>query len=73
MNPTVPSTSTDPDEKPVPKYKVIAEKTVTLLEQITNPTNQTVHSEAFVGSIIDRKSTRLNSSHVSESRMPSSA
>jgi tetratricopeptide (TPR) repeat protein len=46
------STSTDPDEKPVPKYKVIAEKTVTLLEQITNPTNQTVHSEAFVGSIM---------------------
>ena len=25
------------------------------------------------GSVLDRKSTRLNSSHVSESRMPSSA
>ena len=29
--------------------------------------------EMFLGGIIDRKSTRLNSSHMSESRMPSSA
>ena len=27
----------------------------------------------YAGAIIDRKSTRLNSSHVSQSRMPSSA
>ena len=32
------------------------------------------HSSGFyIGTWIDRKSTRLNSSHVSESRMPSSA
>ena len=31
------------------------------------------HAEPAVVSITDRKSTRLNSSHVSESRMPSSA
>ena len=37
------------------------EKKVQLKEDKTNP------------DIIDRKSTRLNSSHVSESRMPSSA
>ena len=28
---------------------------------------------AYIGIVIDRKSTRLNSSHMSESRMPSSA
>ena len=35
---------------------------VTLAEDVTGPYD-----------VIDRKSTRLNSSHVSESRMPSSA
>ncbi len=30
-------------------------------------------SETTVGQIIDRKSTRLNSSHLARSRMPSSA
>ena len=32
-----------------------------------------VNRRGFIGAAIDRKSTRLNSSHVSESRMPSSA
>ena len=32
-----------------------------------------VNSATFVGIKIDRKSTRLNSSHASKSRMPSSA
>ena len=45
------STTIDPEEKPVPKYKTIEEKKITLLEQIQNPTNQSVHAEAFVGSI----------------------
>ena len=33
----------------------------------------TKQEEIFLKNNIDRKSTRLNSSHVSESRMPSSA
>ena len=38
-------------------------------------TTQTIDTESAFngGAISDRKSTRLNSSHVSESRMPSSA
>ena len=34
---------------------------------------EAIHSFADTGNQADRKSTRLNSSHVSESRMPSSA
>ena len=37
------------------------------------PTDERVHTGLSVGPIADRKSTRLNSSHVSLSRMPSSA
>ena len=33
----------------------------------------TARAGGFAGGFLDRKSTRLNSSHVSESRMPSSA
>lgn len=44
--------ATDPEEKPVPKYKTIQEKTITLSEQILNPTNASVHAEAFIGSIL---------------------
>ena len=36
-------------------------------------TNETTIWEAMTPSIVDRKSTRLNSSHIEESRMPSSA
>ena len=39
----------------------------------TVPVSGLVHSLTLVVIILDRKSTRLNSSHVSESRMPSSA
>ena len=34
---------------------------------------QAIDTDSYVKQAIDRKSTRLNSSHVSESRMPSSA
>ena len=35
--------------------------------------NEVAYDKAAVQAYVDRKSTRLNSSHVSESRMPSSA
>ena len=41
-----------------------------LLEQFEYPWQALPHISDFV---IDRKSTRLNSSHIEESRMPSSA
>ena len=55
------ATTPDPDEKPVPKFKVIQEKTVTLTEQILNPTNQSVHAEAFIGSILIAREGSTNS------------
>ena len=35
--------------------------------------DKVLHTAAMIDLRVDRKSTRLNSSHVSESRMPSSA
>ena len=41
--------------------------------EISEENLQTIEKYALFQHLIDRKSTRLNSSHVSESRMPSSA
>ena len=46
---------------------------VELEEQIEQIRQLAKDSEVDVSQQLDRKSTRLNSSHVSESRMPSSA
>ena len=40
---------------------------------VFNTVQQAVEASGAQASLADRKSTRLNSSHVSESRMPSSA
>ena len=37
------------------------------------PVNQIARAEAIPAPFLDRKSTRLNSSHIQKSRMPSSA
>ena len=65
-----------------------AEKTMAYIARVSNPANQDNENYAKLlaycikhnhwsvfeqSSMRDRKSTRLNSSHVSESRMPSSA
>ena len=45
-----------------------------LIEQMTDEERKAYLLESlFLNTVKDRKSTRLNSSHVSESRMPSSA
>ena len=44
-----------------------------LLMVVVYPSFLMASSGSFAASIIDRKSTRLNSSHVRKSRMPSSA
>ena len=52
------------------------ERVPTYKEQMTELSNKDLHTYGFLGYPLlqsDRKSTRLNSSHVSESRMPSSA
>ena len=43
------------------------------IKSVENTKKITKAMEMVAASKIDRKSTRLNSSHVSESRMPSSA
>ena len=44
-----------------------------LLDDISYAAKNSPNREYFMGSIVDRKSTRLNSSHTDISRMPSSA
>ena len=44
-----------------------------ILEKIGSKAGQTVDEERIRKDIVDRKSTRLNSSHSQQSRMPSSA
>ena len=48
-------------------------KEITTLNTIQDLVNQYSNDQELGKAIRDRKSTRLNSSHVSESRMPSSA
>ena len=60
------------EEEPQKEYSLVSlvEETVKLLDTLPKDSlnyNPSYHEE------VDRKSTRLNSSHVSESRMPSSA
>ena len=44
-----------------------------LAEMLQNPKGERVTTAALAAKIEDRKSTRLNSSHSQQSRMPSSA
>src|ERR1043166_2236530 len=46
-----------------------AEGAVVFLERVSPALEQIDSSSGAIGSAVDRKSTRLNSSHVSESRM----
>ena len=52
-------------------YKTKDDLFSTVLDNFFSPYRQ--HSETIVDGASDRKSTRLNSSHVKRSRMPSSA
>ena len=55
-------------ESQTPKTVVIVSPRILLAEQLSHE-----YLEFILNAKVDRKSTRLNSSHVSESRMPSSA
>ena len=53
-------------EEAATKYQVSTRRIITWCKR-----QEIIYSE--VGDYLDRKSTRLNSSHIEESRMPSSA
>mgnify|MGYP003333822003 CR=1 FL=1 len=56
-----------------PIYALNAMRDIGRLITSTAPSTANLLSFSTTSSYIDRKSTRLNSSHMSESRMPSSA
>ena len=66
----LPNAYFDPSSRPVPLALVHQTNKVKGAIPITDPKSKTGKNLA---NSIDRKSTRLNSSHVSQSRMPSSA
>ena len=52
---------------------LLVKSTVIMKDNLVEMTKREMKTPVLLGGAADRKSTRLNSSHVSESRMPSSA
>ena len=59
--------------KYVTKTKVVKEKGDVIVKKVTEYINKDADANCVVPKSLDRKSTRLNSSHIPLSRMPSSA